>query len=156
MRNMNEVSNLLSDLLDELSKLSAMVDRAKKQIQNVLEENNVSMQRTNLYLYVRMPNGKIICHSRCSDTFVETIELLGTEKAHRAAVARNIRWRNYPVVDIGHHDESHWRESGKYGIYVGGNTPNKAKNLRKIADYLGLSMKVCVLNETDYQVFLET
>ena len=152
---MNEVPNRLSDLLNELSELLAKVHNVKEQIQNVLEENTGSRKRKNFYLYVKMPNERRICHPRRSDTFVEVIEAVGTEKAYHAAVACNIFRRGYPVVDLGHYDEPHWRASGEYGIYVGGSTQEKAKDLTKIVSYLGLSIEVKVLSEKGYQQFLE-
>lgn len=140
----------VSNLLEELEELLTRATEIKGQIQDLMQGKR---PRTNLYLHVRMPDGTIICHPRRSDTFVEAIELLGTERAYHAAVAQDIRRRGYPVVDVGHYDEPSWRESGEYGIYVGGNTPDKAKDLKKIADSLKLPIKVKVLDEADYEVF---
>ena len=155
MNKINEVPNRLSELLDELSELLTKAQAVKKQIQDVLKEDTGRTKRKNLYLHVRMPNGKMICHPRRSDTLVEVIEAVGTERAYHAAVACDTRRRGYPVVDVGHYDEPSWRASGQYGIYVGGNTPDKAKDLQEIVSYLGLSIKVKVLSEKGYQQFLE-
>ena len=140
----------ISNLLEELEELLKRAKEIKEQIQNLVKGNSPRAKR---YLHIKMSDGKQICHSICANTYVETIELLGTEEVYRAVVFLAIRWRNYPVVDTGHTNESHWRPSGEYSIYTGGNTQQKADNLKKIVNYLKRSIQVKVLDETEYKEY---
>ena len=140
----------VSNLLEELEGLLKRAKEIKEQIQNLVKGNS---PRVNWYLHVTMPDGKQICHPISANTYVETIELLGTENVYHAVVRLGIRWRNYPVIDAGHANEPHWRPSGDYGIYTGRNTDQKANDLRRIVGYLKHPIKVKVLNEAEYKVF---
>ena len=148
MSNKKEVLNLLEDL-EELLKRATEI---KEQIQNLVKPDS-SKPRTKLYLHVTMPNGKQICHTQSVDTYVETIELLETEKVYHTVVTLGIRWRTYPVVDVGHANEPAWRPSGDYGIYTGNNTQQKEDNLKRIANYLKLPIEVKVLDESEYREY---
>ena len=142
MSNEKEISNLLEELEESLERAKEI----KEQIQNLVKPNG-SSPRVKWYLHITMPNGKQICHTQSVDTYVETIELLGTEKVYHTVVTLGIRWRNYPIVDTGHANEPNWRPSGDYGIYTGNNTQQKAEYLKKIVAYLKLPVEVKVLDE---------
>ena len=140
----------ISNLLEELEALLKRATEVKGQIQGLIKG---STPRTNRYLHVTMPGGKQICYRNCAKTYVETIESLGTERVYHAVVRLNIRWRNYPVVDPGHANESHWEPSGNYGIYKGGNTAQKADHLKRIVNDLKRPIKVEVLDEAQYKEY---
>ena len=143
---------VISTLLEELEELLKRATEIRGQIQNLVRSDS-SSPRTNLYLHVTIHDGKQICYPICVRTYIEVIELLGTEKVYRAVVALGIRWRNFPIVDPGHDNESHWHPSGEYGIYKGGNTPQKADNLKDIVEYLKIPIQVKVLDEAEYQEY---
>ena len=142
----------ISNLLEELEVVLKRATEIKEEIQNSIQE---STSRTNWYLHVTMPDGKQICYRNCAKTYVETIESLGTERAYHAAVFLNLRWRTYPIVDTGHDNESHWAPSGNYGIYKGGNTEQKADQLKEIIAHLKRPIEVKILDETEYQEYLK-
>ena len=96
-------------------------------------------------LFVTMPNGEIVNHSRSSDTFVEVIEKLGIEQVkHLDLIVGKI-----PLIadfDVPNRSQ---RKFGQYYIMLNTNTEQKKSLLEEIASKLGEPLlKVKIVEES--------
>ena len=89
-------------------------------------------------LVVTMPDGEIVECSKIKDTFVAVIEKLGVEKVAALDIIR----RKIPRVSASEYPGRSQRQSGAYYIYTGGSTKEKRHDLLKIAEGLGIELKV--------------
>ena len=89
-------------------------------------------------LVVTMPDGERIECNTISATFVTVIEKLGIEKVK----ACNIERYHTPIVATSKHPKHRQVESGSYYILTAQSTQSKKRELKKIADALGIELKV--------------
>lgn len=94
-----------------------------------------------LRLVVTMPDGERIEHAKIRDTFFEVIKKLGVEKVAALGIIR----RKLHLVSASESQGRSQRQSGSHYIYVGGSTKNKGRDLRKIAEGLGVELKVEII-----------
>ena len=145
-----EVLAFLESLTTESGE--ARVPLADSQIQGLDQEDHVSaihvstpkpkrsLQWTKLV--VTMPNGEIIECPKIRDTFFEVIEKLGVEKVAALGIIRS----KVPLVSDSEYPAGYSnRQSGSYYIYVGATTQDKKRDLMKIAEGLGVELKVEIL-----------
>ena len=92
-------------------------------------------------LVVTMPNGERIERPLIKDTFVEVIERLGVEKVAALGIAR----QKVPLVATSEYPDRYQRQSGSYYILTDAMTTNKRRDLMKIAEGLGVELKVEIL-----------
>ena len=92
-------------------------------------------------LVVTMHDGEIIECTKIRDTFVKVIEKLGVEKVAALDIIR----RKIPRVSASEHPGRTQRQSGSYYIYVDGSTQEKRHDLLKIAEGLGIELKVEII-----------
>lgn len=92
-------------------------------------------------LVITMPNGEIIERATARNTLCEVIEKLGVEKVAALGIIR----RKLPFVSTSEHLDRSQRQSGSHYIDVGGSTKEKRRILRKIAEGLGIELKVEIL-----------
>ena len=87
---------------------------------------------------VIMPDGQRIERNTINATFVTVIEKLGIERVK----ACNIERFYTPIVATSKHPKHSQAQSGSYYILTAQNTQDKKNDLRKIADALGVELKV--------------
>lgn len=145
-----EVLAFLESLTTESGE--ARVPLADSQTQGLDQEEHVSaihvstpkpkrsLQWTKLV--VTMPNGEIIECPKIRDTFFEVIEKLGVEKVAALGI---IRSKVLLVSDSEYPAGYSNRQSGSHYIYVGATTQDKKRDLMKIAEGLGVELKVEIL-----------
>ena len=104
-----------------------------------MPESKRSLQWTRLV--VTMPDGERIERPKIRDTFVEVIEKLGIEKVAALDIIR----RKIPLVSESKYPGRTQRKSGSYYIYAGATTQDKRRDLMKIAEGLGVELKVEIL-----------
>ena len=92
-------------------------------------------------LVVTMPDGEIVECPKIKDTFVEVIEKLGVEKVAALDIVR----RKIPRVTASEYPGRSQRQSGSYYIYTGATTQDKRRDLMKIANGLGVELKVEII-----------
>lgn len=92
-------------------------------------------------LVVTMPDGEIIECSKIRDTFAAVIEKLGVEKVAALGIIRS----KIPLVSDSEYSGYSNRQSGSHYIYVGAITQDKKRDLMKIAEGLGVELKVEIL-----------
>ena len=92
-------------------------------------------------LVVTMPDGEIVECPKIRDTFVAVIEKLGAEKVAALDIIR----RKIPLVSASKYPDRTQRQSGAYYIYTGGTTQDKKRDLMKIAEGLGIELKVEII-----------
>ena len=95
-------------------------------------------QRVLTTLIVTMPDGEIIQHDAIGRTFVSVIEKLGIERVK----SLNIERRGCPIISISKHPEFRQIRSGPYYVLTHQLTPSKKRDLKKIADRLGIKLGV--------------
>ena len=103
------------------------------------QKQKKSPQRTRLV--VTMPNGEAIECSKIRDTFFEVIEKLGVEKVAALGIIRS----KIPLVSDSEYPGYSQRQSGSYYVYVGASTIYRKRDLIKIAEGLGVDLKVEIL-----------
>lgn len=89
-------------------------------------------------LVVTMPDGERIERSTIRDTFVQVIEKLGVEKVAALGISRG----GIPLIADSEYPNCAQRLSGSYYILVDMMTQDKKRDLMKIANGLGIELKV--------------
>ena len=89
-------------------------------------------------LVVTMPDGERIEGSTIRDTFVQVIEKLGVEKVAALGISRG----GIPLIADSEYPNCAQRLSGSYYILVDMMTQDKKRDLMKIANGLGIELKV--------------
>ena len=92
-------------------------------------------------LVVTMPNSEIIECPKIRDTFFEVIEKLGVEKVAALGIIRS----KIPLVSDSEYPGYTQRQSGSHYIYVAATTREKKRDLMKIAEGLGVELKVEII-----------
>ena len=121
-------------VLDFLKTLESLPTHQKS------ETTSRSPKRTKLV--VTMPDGEIIQRPKIQNTFAAVIEKLGIERVKELNIKRA---KGTPIVDTEKHPTFRQVQSGQYYIYVDQTTKDKRRDLRKIADGLGIELKVEIL-----------
>ena len=98
-----------------------------------------SPQRTRLV--VTMPDGEIIECPKIRDTFSEVIKKLGVEKVAALGIIRD----KIPLVSDSEYPGYAQRQSGSHYIYVAALTPDKKRDLLKIAKDLEIELRVEII-----------
>ena len=95
-------------------------------------------QRVLTTLIVTMPDGERIQRDAIGETFVSVIEKLGIERVK----SLNIERRECPIISTSKHPEFRQILSGSYYVLTDQLTRDKKRDLKKIADGLGIKLKV--------------
>ena len=98
-----------------------------------------SPQRTRVV--VTMPDGEIVECPKIRDTFSEVIKKLGVEKVAALGIIRD----KIPLVSDSEYPDYAQRQSGSHYINVDAPTPDKKRDLMKIAKDLGVELKVEII-----------
>lgn len=122
------------------------VPLADSQTQTLDQEEHVSSPETKrppqrTRLVVTMPDGERIECPKIRNTFFEVIEKLGVEKVAALGIIRS----KIPLVSDSEYPGYSNRQSGSHYIYVGATTQDKKRDLMKIAEGLGVELKVEIL-----------
>lgn len=106
-------------------------------------DNGPDPPRKSEGLFVTMPNGDEINHSKSVDTFVEVIEKLGIERV------RNLNKKYLiPLISTSEHHTYTQRKSGRYYIMANTSTKVKERLLKEIASELGEPLKVEIVEKS--------
>ena len=92
-------------------------------------------------LVVTMPDGERIERPLIKDTFVEVIEKLGVEKVAALGISR----QKVPLIATSEYPDRYQKQSGSYYILTDTMTVDKKRDLMKIANGLGVELKVEIL-----------
>ena len=94
-------------------------------------------------LFVTMPNGKVVNHSRSVDTFVEVIEKLGVERVRDLNKKYII-----PLISTSKDPTYGQRKSGRYYIMTNTDTKTKRRLLEEIAAALDETLKIEIVEKS--------